>query len=101
MFEDWLLFLFPLGVFIIAGYALLLVGRRAPKPRKSSERKANPYMCGESLPDVVYASSGFYSAIRKALQIDKLKQAHTGRISDYLVWVLIGLTVIVLLMSLS
>lgn len=83
------------------GYMLLLLGRRAPKSRKPSRRRESPYMCGEPLKGVVYTSSGFYRTMRKALGFERLKSAHTGRISDYLLWVLAGLTVVVVLVSLA
>ena len=99
MFEMWLFFLVPLGIFIILGYIILLFGRRAPRSRKSS-RKESSYMCGETLPGVVYTSSGFYRTMRKALGFEGLRGIHTGRISDYMEWVLVGLTIVVILLFL-
>ena len=100
MFQSWLLFLLPLGVFIIIGYLILLLGRRAPRSRKASKRRESPYMCGEPLQGAVYTSSGFYKTMRKALGFEKLREIHTGKISDYMMWVLMGVTIVVLLVSL-
>jgi hypothetical protein len=100
MFQSWLLFLVPLGAFIVIGYMILLIGRRAPRGR-DSKRRESTYMCGEPLAGVVYTSSGLYRTMRKALGFERLREIHTGRVSDYLLWVLVGLVIVMLVASLS
>jgi hypothetical protein len=93
MFGQWLLFLLPLGLFIVVGTLMLMMGRRAP--RKPSASKEETYRCGEPVPDVVFTSAGFYRSIVKAFGLARLRDAHTGRLSDYMLWVLAGLAVVV------
>lgn len=96
MFEYWSWFLIPFLLFIFTGYLIYLIGRRAPK--KPEPRKENPYTCGEPVPASSVRSDNFYQDIIKIFRLEKIREAHSGNVSDYLLWILVGLAALVVLM---
>jgi hypothetical protein len=41
-------------------------------------------------------ADNFYQSIRRTFRLRRMKELHTGNVSDYLLWLLVGLTVILL-----
>jgi hypothetical protein len=68
--------------------------RRKPTPEKN-----RTYLCGEKIPykKVCVPSSGFYWAIRDFFKpfYKTVGKWHSGKLSDYLVWLLAALLIIV------
>lgn len=65
-------------------------------------RKARPgremYACGEDLkPEQLNVPpEGFYKVFTGALRLQALRRAHSGRLSDYLLWVVAGAVLLIL-----
>ncbi|MBN2102357.1 MAG: hypothetical protein JW716_05805 [Candidatus Aenigmarchaeota archaeon] len=94
MFEYWTLFNGIFVLFIVTGYIIYRLFDRGSV--SDEDRKKELYACGErweqqSMP------SGFYSTIINALRIKKLSEAHTGDVSDYLLWVFSGIVIVMML----
>ena len=87
----------------VMAYALLRAGRRIVKPKPSVE-KVKTYACGEEArPEEVHADSElFYSPVRRVLKLfyRYIRPAHTGILSSYLLWVVIGFIVILIVVML-
>jgi len=86
-------FLILLGIFL----GIYLLGKKHSKKRRGQEI----YACGEdiqpehlNLPD-----ESFYQVFIKKMRIEWLRRAHTGNISDYLAWMVLGLVFIIILLS--
>jgi hypothetical protein len=94
MFEYWFWVTVPLLAFCLVGLGLYSMGRY---PRKKEQFKEETYTCGEPLPDIMVPSDSFYQAIKRTLRVRRLHELHTGNLSDYLFWVLAGLTLILIL----
>jgi hypothetical protein len=94
MFEYWFWVTVPLLLFVLLGLGIYSLGRY---PRKKEDYKEEAYTCGEPLPDIQVPSDSFYQAIKRTLKVRRLHEFHTGNLSDYLFWVLVGLTAIILL----
>ena len=94
MFEEWSLFISAFVGFAFLGFLIYILGNRKTR---TEEMKYETYTCGEPFPKVYVSVGNFYHAIRKALGVERLSRYHTGRISDYLLWVLAGTVIIILL----
>jgi|GEM_PF-1742140 len=95
MFEQWSLFVLAFMGFVFLGFLIYLLGNR--KSRKE-EMKYETYTCGEPFPKVSMGTENFYHVIKRALGIRDLRSYHSGRLSDYLMWIVIGTVIIILLM---
>ncbi len=62
----------------------------------SKERETEMYLCGEKY-ERQYGGEYFFDSIFKVFGLKKLKDGHSGDLSDYLYWMVIG---IVFVMSL-
>lgn len=96
MLEYWFWVTAPLVVFIVAGLLIYLTGRH---PKKKEPGKEETYTCGEQLPDITVQADNFYQAIRKTLRLRRVQQLHTGDMADYLLWLVVGLTLIIILVA--
>jgi len=94
MFEYWFWVTVPLAVFGLIGLAIYGLARH---PKKSEQFKEETYTCGEPLPDIRVQADNFYQAIRNTLRLRKLRHLHSGDLSDYVLWMLVGLTLILVL----
>lgn len=85
-------FLVFLGIFL----AVYLIGRR---PGKKKGREI--YACGEDIsPERLNVpQDSFFRVFTKTLRIDWLRRMHTGNVSDYLVWIILGLIFIIVILS--
>ncbi len=100
MIED-LLTIQYLALVFAAILALLWIvfetSRRTPeKPRE----KARIFACGmEAAPEELNVpSESYFDYMKKIFRTDLLARAHSGRLSTYVVWILIGLAVIMAVM---
>ena len=98
MFEYWFWVTVPLALFVLAGLALYSLGRH---PKKKEQFKEETYTCGESFPDIQVGSDNFYQAIKRTLRLWRLRELHTGDLSDYAFWLVAGLASILLLVVIS
>ena len=78
---------------------ILVAARRINAPKPSASKLAS-YGCGEEVKpeEVQIDSEHFYSPIRRAFKpfYRYVQPAHTGVLTHYLVWVLVGLFLIML-----
>jgi hypothetical protein len=94
MFEYWFWVTVPLALFALVGLAIYATGRH---PKKREQFKEETYTCGEPLPDIRVQADNFYQAIRNTLRLGKLRHLHSGDLSDYVLWMVVGLTLILVL----
>lgn len=84
---------------------LLLKGGHKIVSRKASDEKIKTYGCGEDVkPDEVHADSEqFYSPVRRVFKrfYRYIRPSHTGVLSTYLLWVIVGLIVILVAIALA
>ncbi len=94
MFEYWTLFNGVFIIFILIGYLIYKLFDRGKFVLE--ERKEELYACGErwEQPPIPF---NFYATIISALKIKKLSEAHTGNVSDYLLWVFSGIVIVMML----
>lgn len=97
MFEYWTLFILAFTGFIFLGFFIYLLGNRK---LRVEEMKFETYTCGEPFPRVSMSAENFYHAIKKALGLDNLRIYHSGKLSDYLIWIVVGTVIVVILMLL-
>ena len=98
MFEQWFWVTGPLAIFTVLGLLIYVAGRR---PKKSEPGKEETYTCGEDMPDIRVQADNFYQVIRKSFRLGKLRHIHSGDLSDYVLWVVVGLTLILVLVVAS
>lgn len=66
--------------------------------KKDKERETEMYLCGEEYnKDYEMSSDYFFDSILKFFGIERLGKAHSGDLSSYLYWLVLG-TVLVILM---
>ncbi|NIO22531.1 MAG: hypothetical protein GTN38_00705 [Candidatus Aenigmarchaeota archaeon] len=95
MFEQWSLFVLAFMGFVFLGFLIYLLGNRKSV---KEEMKFETYTCGEPFPKVSVSTENFYHAIKRALGVKDLRSYHSGKLSDYLMWIVIGTVIVVLLM---
>jgi hypothetical protein len=88
----------------LAAYIILLIGHKITKPRLTPE-KLKTYACGEEAkPEETHMDSEqFFSPIRRIFRpfYRYIQPAHTGVLSTYLLWVVVGLIIIVITIMLT
>jgi flagellar basal body-associated protein FliL len=94
MFEYWSWFILAFLGFICLGYLIYYFGNKSKKPEG---KKSETYTCGEPFPKVSVKPENFYQAIRKGLAFERLRNIQSGKLSDYLLWIIIGIVVVLLL----
>jgi hypothetical protein len=94
VFEYWSLFVLTFAGFIGLGFIIYLLGNRKVR---FEEKKQDTYTCGEPFPKVSISPDNFYVAIKRSLGIRNIREIHSGKLSDYLLWFMIGLVVILLM----
>jgi len=94
MFEDWFWLTVPFAAFLLIGLLIYKLGRH---PGKKEAGKQESYVGGEDLPDLTVPADNFYHAIIKAFGLRRLRHLQSGDLSDYLLWLVAGLTAILIL----
>lgn len=94
MFEYWSLFVLTFLGFIGLGFLIYSLGNRNSR---FEERKFDTYTCGEPFPEVNVKPQNFYIAIKRSLGIRDISELHSGKLSDYLLWFLIGMVLVMLM----
>jgi hypothetical protein len=88
----------------LVAYIILLIGHKITKPRLTPE-KLKTYACGEEAkPEETHMDSEqFFSPIRRIFRpfYRYIQPAHTGVLSTYLLWVVVGLIIIVITIMLT
>lgn len=83
---------------------LLYMGRRIVKP-KSTPEKNKTYACGEELKtqEMHADSEQFFSPIRRVFRpfYRYIQAAHTGVLSTYLLWVIVGFIIVLIIILLT
>jgi hypothetical protein len=96
MFEHWFWVTVPLAAFAAIGLLIYKMGRY---PKKQEPGKEDTYTGGEEIADLAVRPDNFYQAIKRTLRLTRLQHMHTGDVSDYLIWLLVGLVAIILMVS--
>lgn len=88
----------------VVAYSLLRGGRTIVKPKPTTE-KLKTYACGEEArpEEVRIDSEQFYSPVRRVFKpfYRYARPAHGGLLSTYLLWVVLGLIIILIVVSLT
>lgn len=86
-------------MFLVLLVVFLVIYVMGKKPTKRKEQKI--YACGEDIPPehLNVPQDSFYKVFVRSLRIGWLKRMHTGSLSDYLVWIMLGLVFIVIALS--
>ncbi|MCK5023416.1 MAG: hypothetical protein KAS04_04550 [Candidatus Aenigmarchaeota archaeon] len=92
MFDYWSVFSLVFIGFTVIGFLIYFMGNRKTRYEKM---KLETYTCGEPFPEVSIGPDNFYVAIKKNLGIRNLRHIHSGKLSDYLLWFLIGLAALI------
>lgn len=94
MFEYWHVFGMAFIGFSGIGLAIYLMGNRKTRFERM---KSETYTCGEPFPKVSISPDNFYVAVKKGLGIRDLREIHSGKLSDYLVWFMLGLSAVIIM----
>ncbi|MBN2042214.1 MAG: hypothetical protein JW754_00245 [Candidatus Aenigmarchaeota archaeon] len=94
MFENWTLFIGSFMGFILLGFLIYLIGNRSFRPEG---KKGETYTCGEPFQKVSVTSDNFYQAIIESMGLNRLRDVHTGNLSDYVIWMVVGIVMIVIM----
>lgn len=94
MFEYWSFFILAFFGFMGLGFLIYLMGNRKSRFEKD---KFETYTCGEPFPKTEVSPQNFYVAIKKNLGIREMRDMHSGKLSDYLLWFLIGLVAVMIM----
>jgi hypothetical protein len=88
----------------LVAYIILMIGHKITKPRLTPE-KLKTYACGEEAkPEETHMDSEqFFSPIRRIFRpfYRYIQPAHTGVLSTYLLWVVVGFIIIVIIIMLT
>ena len=97
MFESWFWVTVPFAAFAIIGLLIYKLGRY---PKKAEPGKEESYTGGEDLPELRVEADNFYQAIKRAFRLGRLREVHSGDLSDYLLWMVAGLTFLLIMVML-
>jgi hypothetical protein len=88
----------------LVAYIILMIGHKITKPRLTTE-KLKTYACGEEAKpgEAHMDSEQFFSPIRRIFRpfYRYIQPAHTGVLSTYLLWVIVGFIIIVIIIILT
>jgi hypothetical protein len=96
MFEYWSGFMLAFAGFFLLGLFIYLLGSRKTR---FEERKGDTYTCGEPFPVSDVGADNFYEAIKKNLHINAIRKIHSGRTSDYLLWMVVGMVAVLIMVA--
>ena len=87
------MFLVFLAVFLV----IYAIGKKPTRRR----REQKIYACGEDIPPehLNVPQDSFYRVFVRTLRIGWFRRMHTGNLSDYLVWIILGLVFLVIVIS--
>ncbi|RLJ06681.1 MAG: hypothetical protein DRP13_03500 [Candidatus Aenigmatarchaeota archaeon] len=93
----YVFFLLALGI----GFVFYWKGKKKTGERESEKNKI--YACGEDMKpeELNIPSETFYRNLIKILKIEKLREWHTGVLSDYLLWIFLGMAVLVFVLVIT
>lgn len=98
MFEHWSLFVTVFSAFMGIGLAVYLLGNRKTR---AENMKSETYTCGEPFPKTSVGPENFYGAIKENLRTDEMRRLHSGRLSDYVLWLVVGVAALILMVVLA
>ncbi len=93
IFNYWLLWVLPLLAFTAMGFIIYALGEKKGKPAPG---KYETYTCGEKFPVTDVGHENFYRPIKRILELSRLRHAHTGILSDYLLMIVTGFVIVLL-----
>ena len=95
IFNYWLYWILPFLAFTVIGVIIYLLGNRTQKG-KAVPGKYETYTCGEKFQVTNVGHENFYRPIKRVLELSRLRHAHTGRLSDYLLMIVIGFVIVLM-----
>ena len=95
IFDYWLFWILPFLGFTMVGVIIQLLGSKSKG--RPAPGKYETYTCGERFPVTDVGHENFYRPIKKVLELSRLRHAHTGRLSDYLLMIVIGFAMVLLM----
>jgi hypothetical protein len=96
MIEKWTIFISVFILFSFIGFLIYLLGS---KRYKEEDSKSEMYKCGEfTLSDPEVHADNFYRIIKDNLKIKNLQKIHSGKLNEYLQWIISGGVIIILLL---
>lgn len=93
IFDYWLLWILPFLGFTVIGVVIHLLGR---KPQGKVPGREETYTCGEKFQVTNVGHENFYRPIKRVLELSRLRHAHTGRLSDYLLMIVTGFVIVLM-----
>jgi hypothetical protein len=96
MFEYWSQFILAFAGFFLLGLLIYLLGSRKTR---FEEKKTDTYTCGEPFPVSDVGADNFYEAVKKNLHVDEIRKIHSGRLSDYLLWMVTGMVAVLIMVA--
>lgn len=87
-----IMFLVLLGIFLV----IYIIGKRPVR-----KKDQGIFACGEDIPPehLNVPQDSFYRVFVRSLRVAWLKRMHTGNLSDYLLWIIVGMIFIVMALS--
>lgn len=64
------------------------------------ERETEMYLCGEEYSEEYERGEYFFDAVYRVFRLGKLKEIHSGDLSSYLYWIVVGIIAILLMVML-
>ncbi|HDI02774.1 MAG TPA: hypothetical protein ENF95_01420 [Candidatus Aenigmarchaeota archaeon] len=64
------------------------------------ERETEMYLCGEEYSEEYERGEYFFDAVYRVFGLRKLKEIHSGDLSSYLYWIVVGIIAILLMVML-
>ncbi|UCG95465.1 MAG: hypothetical protein JSV92_00210 [archaeon] len=73
--------------------------KKAKSRKKTKERKTEMYLCGEKYSSQYRLKSDYlFDSILKFFGLERLRKAHSGDLSTYLYWLVLGAVAIIILL---
>jgi hypothetical protein len=100
MIQD-IVFIQYLALVFGAALALLwIVHELSRNPPRKSREKSRMFACGMDMPprDAAMPSDSYYGYLKRLLGTGYLARLHSGKLSDYNIWIIIGTALIMAVM---
>ena len=75
---------------------LWIIHELSRKPPRKPREKSRMFACGMEVPpkDAGLPSDSYYSYLKHVLGTGHLARLHSGRLSDYIIWIIVGTALI-------
>jgi hypothetical protein len=99
MIQDLLNMQYIALAFVAVMALLWIILESSRKPPSGRQAKQKPFACGMNVPanQLNVNSGSYYQFMKKLFLTGRLADIHSGKLSNYLAWIVIGLAIIMLL----